>query len=558
MNDQRDFDVVCIGAGLGSLAAAITAAKRGLGALVIEKSPFLGGVTAWSGGQLWAPGNHLAQEQGIEDTWQAGADHLERIGAGAAHRPLVDVFCQQTAEAVRYFESLGMKWQVIMGLPDYSYGAVEDGLAEGRYLEPQLFPADLLGDWQTRTRDYPYGLTSVEQLAEGSIANFISWDQEKISDRAQRDIRVCGPALSGWFLKLALDLGVEFEVNATVSELITTDTGEGLRVDGVRATLEDGTERQIGARSGVLIATGGYDWNPELVDRYDGHPEYCSAAPPSITGDHMSLAGSIGAQIAPNEVPAKPGAFGFLIPGSILDEGQPEWRPFQYGHPHAILVNREGRRFGEEAMYLDVTHAFTEIDGLRQRRKNDPCFVIFDNQYRTKYPVGGILPSEPLPETVSKAEDLAGLADALGIDGNGLEEQVAAFNVAAARGEDPEFDRGSNVWSKVWFGDPRQEPNAVLGPVSEPPYFGMRLIPGGYSVANAGIVADADARVLDYEDRPIEGLYVAGNARAKLDIGTGYQSGVANARGMTYGYIAGKDMATRAVSTGADARPASV
>jgi 3-oxosteroid 1-dehydrogenase len=279
MKNAWHFDVVCVGGGLGGLAAAITAHEFGLRALIIEKSGVVGGVTAWSGGQLWAPGNHLAPVHGIADTWQAGADYLERIGGGSAHRPLLDVLCERTAEAVSYFEDLGMRWQVIVGLPDYSFGVVQDGLPEGRYLEPQLFLGEALGEWRDKIRNYTYGLTSVEQLAVGGIANYLSWDHDKVADRERRDVRCNGAALSGWFAKMALDRGVAIETGALVSELITTRSAAGVRVTGVRAVLADGVEHQIFASRGVLLATGGYDWNSSLVDRYDGHAEYSSMAP---------------------------------------------------------------------------------------------------------------------------------------------------------------------------------------------------------------------------------------------------------------------------------------
>jgi 3-oxosteroid 1-dehydrogenase len=543
VTDAWHYDVICVGGGLGGLAAAVTAHENGLRALIVEKSALVGGVTAWSGGQVWVPGNHLAATHGITDSWRAGADHLERIGAGSAHRPLLEVLCERAAEAAWYFEQLGMRWQVILGLPDYSYGHAEHALAEGRYLEPRVFRGERLGEWRNRTRNFAYGLTSLEQLPAGGIANSTTWDLGLIAERERSDIRCNGAALSGWFAHMALERGVELETNARVLQLLTGPSDDGTLVTGIRARFEDGVDRDVVASRGVLLATGGYDWNATMVDRYDAHAEYSSMAPPAITGDHLALAGSIGAQISSNEVPAKPGAFGFIIPGTTLAEGQPDWRPFQYGHPHAILVNRAGERFGEEAMYLGVTHAFTQIDGVTQTRPNDPCFVIFDAQYRAKYPVGGILPDEDLPANVIQSDTLGGLADALGIDRTGLERQVTRFNAAAAKGEDPEFGRGTNAWSKVWFGDPNQKPNAVLGTIERPPFYGSRLVPGGYSLANAGLVGTADAQILDHHDRPIDGLYAAGNSLAKIDIGTGYQSGLANARGMTYGYLAALHMA---------------
>jgi predicted oxidoreductase len=56
-------------------------------------------------------------------------------------------------------------------------------------------------------------------------------------------------------------------------------------------------------------------------------------------------------------------------------------------------------------------------------------------------------------------------------------------------------------------------------------------------VPTAGLPIDTDGRVLDPRDRPIPGLYAAGNSATWLDIGGGYNSGIANTRGMLYGYL---------------------
>src|SRR3546814_16303150 len=63
---DEDFDVICVGSGLGGLSAALTAAQRGARAIVLEKFVLMGGVSALSSGQLWL-GPHLLQERdGIE------------------------------------------------------------------------------------------------------------------------------------------------------------------------------------------------------------------------------------------------------------------------------------------------------------------------------------------------------------------------------------------------------------------------------------------------------------------------------------------------------------
>ena len=93
-------------------------------------------------------------------------------------------------------------------------------------------------------------------------------------------------------------------------------------------------------------------------------------------------------------------------------------------------------------------------------------------------------------------------------------------------------------------GDANNKPNPNLGAIERPPFYAVRLsrVSGGGNSA-AGLVGDLHARVIDYDEQPIAGLYVAGNAMARLDIGGGMQSGLSNARAMVHGYLAGRHAA---------------
>src|SRR5688572_28170658 len=77
-----EYDLVAVGSGAGGLGAAITAADCGASAVVLEKSDQVGGVTAYSMGEVWVPGNHLAQELGIEDSPESGFRYVKQLGAG--------------------------------------------------------------------------------------------------------------------------------------------------------------------------------------------------------------------------------------------------------------------------------------------------------------------------------------------------------------------------------------------------------------------------------------------------------------------------------------------
>jgi 3-oxosteroid 1-dehydrogenase len=171
--------------------------------------------------------------------------------------------------------------------------------------------------------------------------------------------------------------------------------------------------------------------------------------------------------------------------------------------------------------------------------------MIFDAQFREKYPLGTFLPGQELPkELVARADTLRGLAAELGIDGAALEATVARFNRFAVEGVDQDFGRGTYPWAAMMTGD-RTRSNPNLGPLEKPPFFGLRLRVASVGVNAAGLKTNANAQVIHVRARPIPGLYAAGNAAAPLDSGAGYQSGVANLRGIVGGFLAGTHAARR-------------
>src|ERR1043166_5166151 len=154
---DMEADLVAIGSGGGGLAAAITAQDHGLSAMVLERSDEVGGVTAYSMGEVWIPGNHLELALGIEDSPDSGYRYVKSLAMGYADERLVRNQAIHGPVALKYFEdAIGLRMQVIRDFPDYYYPHNNDGLGEGRYLEVEPFPAETLVAWQHKTRLTPH------------------------------------------------------------------------------------------------------------------------------------------------------------------------------------------------------------------------------------------------------------------------------------------------------------------------------------------------------------------------------------------------------------------
>lgn len=535
--------MVAIGSGAGGLGAAITAHDHGASALVLERADQVGGVTAFSMGEVWVPGNHLEAAAGIDDSVEAGITYIKNLDMGFANDRAVVNQAVHAPAAIRYFEEkIGLLLCVVRRLPDYYYPFVDGSTAEGRCLEALPFPAATLGDWQHRTRvspHVPYSLTHEDIFSNGGMANMANWDYSVMGERMANDERCAGPGLAAYFVKGVLDRGIPMYTGVTAEELVC----DGDRVVGVRAQ-RDGKDLFVEARRGVVIAVSSFERNETFNRRLGTQIDPVSMVMPTIQGAHLKLAGEVGAQIA--RVPDV-SMLGFHVPGEEQEEGVPLWRgalPFM-GLPHSIVVNRRGQRFSNEAFYRSVYFGLEEVDGMTQAYKNYPCWIVTDSQAREKYPFGSVMPGEPMPEGLGiSAATIGELADKAGIDADGLVATVARFNGFCDTGEDPDYQRGTFPWGALMAGDPSQTPNANLGQLSNGPFYAvpLRRMAGG-GITSTGILADEHCRALDWRGAPIAGLYVAGNSAARLDNGALMQSGITNARGITHGYLAGRHAA---------------
>lgn len=539
--DQWDLeaDVVALGSGVGGLSAAITAHDHGVSALVLERADKVGGVTALSLGEVWVPGNHHELALNIEDSPESGFRYLKRLSMGYGEDAAILNLALHAREAVSYFEDrVGLQLMVIRNCPDYYYGHSNDSVAEGRLLEPRPFPAATLGEWQEKTRVSPiapYGMTHPDMMERGGTANIANWDHALMGERLANDERCLGPALAAYFVKGALDRGIPMHTGVNVVELI----GDGQRIVGVRGQ-KDGKDLFVKANRGVVVAVSSYERNQDYNKTISHQLELGSMVFSTIDGSNFRLMGTVGARFA--KMPDIT-MIGVRVPGEEQEDGSPFTRSAMQpiGLPHTIVVNRQGKRFGNEAFYRQFCYTLDIIDGGTQTHPNMPCWAVFDSQAREKYPFGSVMPGSDLPEGMGvKADTIGELAEKIGIDAAALEATISQFNVNADKGEDPEFGRGTHVWSAYMCGDRNQKPNPNLGSLEKAPFYAVELCrTGGSAIPASGVITDHHQRVVGWDDQPIEGLYAAGNSVARLETGAVMQSGVSNARGMTHGYLAG-------------------
>ena len=544
-----EVDLVCVGSGMGGLSAAVAAYDAGLQVLVLEKAKKVGGVTAYSHGQIWCGANHLQDSAGYpRDSLAATREYLQYVSGGQYEAANLEALVVNSPLVIRYFmERAGVRIKIISNFSDYYFPGAPGSVAGGRVLEVEPFPGAELGEWQHLTRTSPHvpaGLIHDEVFAWGGLASMQTWDAGVMAERIQNDMRTFGPGLAAYFVKAALvDRGIPCHTETAGSQLVTEDGA----VIGIRATPPRGGELLIRARRGVVLATSGYDGNREYARRFERRPEWNTATFPGLDGDGLTMGAEIGAAVvgvAQDQVYP-----GFATPGETHD-GVPLFRmgTGEMGLPHGIVVNQDGRRFADEAFYPDVLAALQHFDAKRRRLKNFPVYLICDHDYRERYPLGSVLPGVPLPDGFGvTADTVAGVADALQIDATTLEKTVERFNGFARAGKDLDFGRGGFAWSQQMFGDPRAQPNANLGPLERPPFYGVRLEMVAGSINNAGLLTDAAANVRHVRGHAIPGLYAVGNAAPYVELGRGYQSGLSNARGMVFGYLAAQHAAKRSV-----------
>lgn len=527
---SNEYDVICIGGGLGGLAGAVRAHDQGASVLVLERSELVGGVAAYSGGFCWVGANHLNPAGDTIEATEAYLDHVQGRGR-PVDRAARRHYLESAIEATRWFADAGVPLTLIRSAADL-YEPCDGSTSEGRLIEC-FVPGQDLGEWRDKLRPSVYyrtGVTRDEIYHE--LASDVAARLELAAERAGQDLLTHGLGLAAGFVREALvRRGVECRLGHRVVRLLTD--GEG--VTGVVAEGPDGPV-EFRARKGVLIAAGGYGNCADAAEMEDV-PEFIEAAPPIVEGDGLSLAEAVGAAVVR-------GADPFVVLGARLDDrlhpgsDQPIYAQLleNLGFPHSLVVNRQGKRFGDESYYGALIRGIRTFDPRRKEWSNHPCWVVFDEQFHQTYPLGPYAPGEPYGDYVESFDTIDDLARTMGIDPAGLSETVERFNSFATEGEDADFARGSLPFARQAYGDPSYK-NPNLGALETAPYHAVPLHVLGVGLCSMGLAIDGAGRVLRRDNRAISGLYATGNAAATREL-KGYVTGLANARNYTYAYNA--------------------
>ena len=537
-----ESDVVVVGTGAAGSAAASVAFSKGASVLMLEKGSMIGGTTMKSGGQPWIPNNIFLRNQGTDDNREDCLKFMARGCYPQLYNPddthfglpdheysLLGAYFDNGYKAIEYFMKIGACQFVLSQpvLPDYVDHVPENKVLRGRLVAPAS--------------------------AQGTTG--------------------FGIDLIRQFSKWIKNNGIQVLLNHRVQEIVLNDNGEAI---GVRATLSDGIIKYIRCRKAIVFGSGGFTHNKELILNFQKGPTFGGCAVITNTGDLVYMGQAIGAQLSTMngawnaEIPLEPSLELSSTPDDI-------WQPLG---DSMVLVNKYGKRVvNEKRNYNDRTKVHFYWDPVEQEYPNEILCMIYDQRTvelygdsPEPYPVPRPGTTEPYVIEGRDWDDLGKnirqrvsvLAPRIGCwrlasdFENNLKQTILRFNQFANRGVDEDFQRGSFPYDVEWhtqlFSIPSKDtkwplndkPNATMYPFTAAgPYYCI-LIAGGTLDTNGGPKIDTGAHILDTWNRPIPGLYGAGNCIA-APMPNYIAGGATLGNALTFGYIAGLNAAEESV-----------
>ena len=539
LKEQKTADVLIAGSGAAAFAAAVTARSKGLSVIMLEKAEQTGGTTARSGGGYWIPCNRYQRESGVQDNKEDALKYMARysyphlynnnkqhLGLPEREYSLLESYVDNANIMVDYFDSLGSLHSIMeinwTGKPQVDY---MDHLPENKGIRGRsLYPKDTNGK-------LGFGTELIKQLETWSKNN-----------------------------------GVEIITNCKVTDILKDSDG---KISGLKA-LNNGQEKVFNAKKGIIFGSGGYSHNNEYMLQFQRGPHFGGCSVPTNTGDFITMAGRIGAKMG-----NMAGAFrAQSMIESAIENPSGSSNLFYLIGDSMLLVNKYGKRImNEKRNYTDRTMLHFVWDPVKAEWTNMITFLIFDQRCATLWQGFSPFPIEEQEDQmpyIIKEQNLLELTFSIKKRLRKIKEYTGGFKLSESflsnlfktvitfgkyslNGKDEEFHRGEYAYDREWTTFPptvpnekwpeKEDENYTIHPFSESgPYYAIILAAGTLDT-NGGPVTDKYARILDWDNKPIEKLYAAGNCISSPTANAYWGAGSTIGPAMTFGYIAAKHIA---------------
>lgn len=548
---QRDCDLVVVGSGAAGLACAITAKKRGLDVVVLEKEPVFGGTTALSGGVLWIPLSHHGRKQNPADSLEQVRTFMKAETGAFYDEAATEAFLEHGPKMVDFFERETEVKFVPTLYPDY-HPTAPGGAAIGRSILAAPYDIRGLGTDMARLKPPLKTITFIGMMFNSSNADLkhffratksltsFMYVAKRLASHVKelvlyrRAVAVTsGNALAARLAKSALDLGIP---------ILTNTPAQSIVVENGRATGVLTPGGRISARHGVVLGSGGFPHDLKRIAQAYPHVRrghvHLSPTPAGNTGDGANMAEAVGGVV---DIRFKePAAW---MPVTRVDFGNGEIGVFPHlldrYKPGMIGVLSNGKRFTNESnSYHDVGAALARACA---DLPETAMWLICDKAALGKYGLGYVKPA-PMPigkflrnGYLFEGKTVADLARATGIDAPALEQTVREYNQDAVNGNDPAFGRGTNAFNR-YLADPDHKPNPCVAPIRQGPFYAIKLLMGDLGTFD-GLTTSVAGEVLRRDGSAIPGLYAVGNDRASIMGGNYPGAGITHGPNMTFGYL---------------------